>query len=61
MEHLDIIFFGGGNINKINNLVFVKIATNILNLLKTEAKAKMCIPLKSYIRRENFDSLVQLT
>lgn len=49
------------NINKTNKPGFVKIAINILNLLKTEAKAIMCIPLNSHRSCENFDSLVQLT
>lgn len=49
MEHLHIGFlFFFPNINKTNNLVFVKIATKTLNLLKTVAKAIMCIPLKEY-------------
>lgn len=54
-------FFFSPNINKTNNLVFVKIARNILNLLKTETKSIMHIPPKYYINCENFDSLVHLT
>lgn len=38
MEHLHITFFILPNINKNNNLAFVKITANILNLLKTEVK-----------------------